>query len=56
MKYQGGVASLVGGAFFMGVLWGLVAYKTRSIKVVTIANIIADFFAFTGLIYENWFV
>ena len=55
MVYQGGFASLVGGAFFMGLLWGWVAYKTRSIKVVTLAHITANFFAFTGLIYENWF-
>ncbi|MBU5439154.1 CPBP family intramembrane metalloprotease [Tissierella sp. MSJ-40] len=53
--YQGGFASLVGGSFFMGLLWGLVAYKTKSIKVVTIAHIITNFFAFTGFVFENWF-
>lgn len=55
MVYQGGVASLVGGSFFMGLLWGWVAYKTKSIKVVTVVHIITNFFAFTGLIYQNWF-
>lgn len=53
--YQGGFASLVGGSIFMGLLWGWVAYKTKSIKVVTVAHIITNFFAFTGLIYQNWF-
>ncbi|MDF2871773.1 MAG: Abortive infection protein [Anaerocolumna sp.] len=53
--YQGGFASLVGGSFFMGLLWGWVAYKTKSIKVVTAVHIITNFFAFTGLIYQNWF-
>jgi len=53
--YQGGFASLVGGSFFMGLLWGWVAYRTKSIKVVTIAHIFTNFFAFTGLIFENWF-
>ena len=53
--YQGGFASLVGGSIFMGLLWGWVAYKIKSIKVVTAAHIITNFFAFTGLIYQNWF-
>ncbi len=56
ISYQGGFLLLVGGSLFMGLIWGLVAYKTKSIKVVTIAHIIANFFAFTGLIYENWFI
>jgi membrane protease YdiL (CAAX protease family) len=54
MVYQGGFASLVGGASFMGLLWGLVVYKTKSIKVVTFAHILTNFFAFTGMIFENW--
>lgn len=54
--YQGGFASLFGGAFFMGLLWGWVAYKTKSIKIVTVAHIITNFFAFTGMIFENWFI
>ncbi|QUH19960.1 CPBP family intramembrane glutamic endopeptidase [Alkaliphilus sp. B6464] len=56
MVYQGGFVSLVGGAFFMGLLWGWVAYKTKSIKIVTVAHIITNFFAFTGMIFENWFI
>ncbi|MGB5824758.1 MAG: CPBP family intramembrane glutamic endopeptidase [Proteocatella sp.] len=56
IEYQGGFVALVWGSFFMGLLWGWVAYKTKSIKVVTVAHIITNFFAFTGLIYENWFV
>lgn len=53
--YQGGFASLIGGALCMGLLWGWIAYKTKSIKAVTAAHIITNFFAFTGLIYDNWF-
>jgi hypothetical protein len=56
MVYQGGFPSLVGGALFMGLLWGLVAFKTKSIKIVTVAHVITNFFAFTGLIFENWFI
>jgi len=54
--YQGGAGSLVGGSLFMGLLWGLAAYKTKSVKIVTAAHIITNFFAFTGLIYQNWFM
>lgn len=54
--YQGGFVSLVGGSFFMGILWRWVAYKTKSIKIVTVAHIITNFFAFTGLIFENRFL
>ncbi len=56
MKYQGGFAALVGGAAFFGFLWGFIAYKTKSVKVVTIAHIITNFFAFSGMIYDNWFI
>ena len=56
MVYQGGGGSLVGGSLFMGLLWGLAAYKTKSVKLVTAAHIITNFFSFTGLIYQNWFM
>lgn len=55
IEYQGGFASLVGGSFFMGILWGWIAYKTKSIKVIATAHVITNFFAFTGMIFENWF-
>lgn len=54
--YQGGFPSLVGGSLFMGLLWGLAAFKTKSVKIVTAAHILTNFFAFTGLIYQNWFM
>ena len=54
--YTGGSITLLVGASFMGMLWGFVAYKTKSIKYITIAHIITNFFAFSGLIYTNWFM
>ena len=54
--YQGGFISLVGGSMFMGFLWGFIAYQTKSIKAITIAHVITNFFAFSGLIYRNWFM
>ncbi len=56
IHYQGGLISLVGGASFMGWLWGWVAYKTKAIKIISIVHIMVNFFAFTALIYENWYV
>ncbi|KPU44315.1 CAAX amino terminal protease self- immunity [Oxobacter pfennigii] len=56
MEYHGGLIALVGGATFMGFLWGYAAYKTKSIRAVTAAHIITNFFAFSGMIYMNWFV
>lgn len=56
IEYQGGFISLVGGAAFMGWLWGWIAYKTKSIKITSVAHIVVNFFAFTALIYENWFM
>ncbi|WP_105620030.1 CPBP family intramembrane glutamic endopeptidase [Vallitalea okinawensis] len=53
--YHGGLPALVGGALFMGLLWGIVSYRTRSIGTVTLAHIVTNFFAFTGLIYDNWY-
>ncbi|PKM96456.1 MAG: hypothetical protein CVU84_01725 [Firmicutes bacterium HGW-Firmicutes-1] len=56
INYQGGFIALVGGATFMGWLWGWIAYKTKSIKITTTAHIISNFLAFTTLIYENWYI
>lgn len=56
MVYTGGNIALLAGASFMGVLWGFIAYKTKSVRYTTAAHIITNFFAFSGLIYENWFL
>lgn len=56
MVYTGGSLVLIGGASFMGVLWGVVAYRTKSIKYTTIAHVLTNCFAFSAMIYENWFL
>lgn len=55
MTYHGGGVALVGGAGVMGMLWGLMMYKAHNIKIAIVAHIGANFFAFSQLIYENWF-
>ncbi|MBC5995047.1 CPBP family intramembrane glutamic endopeptidase [Pontibacter cellulosilyticus] len=54
VNYQGGFWPLVGGAFFMGALWGYTAFKQQRILIPTIAHVLANFFAFSNLIVENW--
>lgn len=54
IEYQGGFMPLVGGAFFMGLIWGYTAYRQQRILVPTIAHMLTNFFAFSNLIVENW--
>ncbi len=52
--YQGGFLPLVGGAFFMGALWGYTAFRQQRTLVPTLAHILTNFFAFSNLLVENW--
>ena len=56
VSYNGGASALVGGAAVMGFIWGSVVYKTKNIKVTIVAHVLVNFFAFSQLIYENWYV
>lgn len=55
ITYEGGALALVGGASIMGLIWGLVMYRTQNIHIVIMAHILTNFFAFSQLIYQNWF-
>lgn len=55
ITYQGGFMALVGGAYVMGLIWAWVARRTGSILSVTIAHILVNIFAFTGLFVQNGF-
>lgn len=55
ISYHGGAMALVGGACFMGILWGITMYKTKNVKIIILAHIVVNFFAFSQLIYQNWF-
>lgn len=56
MSYHGGALALVGGAGVMGLIWGLTMYKTRNIKLVIVAHVMSNFFAFSQLLYENLYI
>ncbi len=55
VSYHGGAFALVGGATVMGAIWGIVMFKTKNIKVVISAHVLTNFFAFSQLLYQNWF-
>lgn len=53
--YQGGAVALIGGAYFMGLLWASVARSVGNIRACMVAHILVNLFAFTGLFVENGF-
>lgn len=52
---DGGMLSFVGGALFMGILWGWYSYRYRTVLPTTLSHLLTNFFAFSGFIYVNWF-
>lgn len=50
-SYPGGAHSLVLFAVILGLMWGWVAWKTRSIRWVTLAHIMLDFSGLGALFY-----
>lgn len=54
MSYHGGALALVGGAGVMGLIWGFVMYRTKNIGVTILAHICVNFFAFSQLLYQNF--
>ncbi len=54
INYQGGFWPLVGGAFFMGLLWGYTAFRQQGILVTSLAHVLTNFFAFSNLLVQNF--
>lgn len=54
ISYHGGSLALVGGAGFMGAIWGFVLYRTGKIHVTILAHVITNFFAFSQLLFQNF--
>ncbi len=51
--YPGGVYSFVGGAALWGLLWGWVAWRTRSIRWTTLSHALLDFSGLGGAFYRQ---
>lgn len=54
VRYSGGIAALVGGAFIMGAIWAWGVSRQKSILLPTTAHILTNFFAFSQFLAENW--
>ena len=55
MHYNGGVLPLVGGAYFLGMLWMWVTRSTGNFRAAAFAHILINLFALAGLFVENGF-
>jgi membrane protease YdiL (CAAX protease family) len=54
MHYEGGALALLGGAAALGLSWGWVVWQTHDLRSVTVAHILTNTFAFSGLVLLNW--
>lgn len=55
VSYEGGATALIGGAGFLGLIWAFISWRSRSIFLSSLSHIAVNFFAFSGLIYANYF-
>ncbi|NGQ94940.1 CPBP family intramembrane metalloprotease [Brevibacillus sp. SYP-B805] len=52
---DGGILGFVGGAYFMGLVWGWYSHRYKTILPSTVSHVLTNLFAFTGFLYVNWF-
>lgn len=52
-QYQGGAVALIGGAAIMGLLWGVLAWRTKSIYLSTLSHIGVNMMAFPAVLLAN---
>lgn len=55
MEYEAGAFGMLGGAAFMGGLWGYAHWRTRDLRSVTIAHVLTNVCAFSTLARTNWY-
>ncbi len=53
LTYNGGALNLVGGAAFMSIIWLISTRITKNILFSSIAHVLVNFFAFSGLFLDN---
>lgn len=54
IQMQGGPAALLSGAAVLGAIWGWLAWAYHDLKSVSAAHVSTNFFAFCGLVAQNW--
>jgi len=52
-QYQGGAVALIGGAAIMGLLWGILAWRTKSVYLSTLSHIGVNMMAFPAVLLAN---
>jgi membrane protease YdiL (CAAX protease family) len=55
VHYNGGILPLVGGAYFLGLLWAWVTRSTGNFRAAAFAHSLINLFALTGLFVANGF-
>ena len=55
VHYNGGILPLVGGAYFLGLLWAWVTRSTGNFRAAAFAHTLLNLFALTGLFVDNGF-
>lgn len=55
ITYHGGFGALVGGAAVMGLLWSYASRRLGDISATSLAHVLVNIFAFTGLYVDNGF-
>lgn len=55
VHYDSGVLPLVGGAYFLGLLWTWVTHSTGNFRAAAFAHTLINLFALTGLFVDNGF-
>jgi uncharacterized protein len=55
VHYNGGVLPLVGGAYFLGLLWAWVTRSTGNFRAAAFAHTLVNLFALAGLFVDNGF-
>ncbi|WP_428539543.1 CPBP family intramembrane glutamic endopeptidase [Profundibacter sp.] len=53
VHYQGGALALIGGAAIMGLLWSVLAWRTKSIYLSTLSHIGVNMMAFPAVLLAN---
>ncbi len=56
IEFKGGDYILLAGAALAGVLYGLTAYKTKTLGLVIFSHVLTNFFGFSGMLFDNRFI
>jgi len=53
LPYSHGRVAFVGSALFLGLCWGIVAFRTKSVRWTVLSHLLVDFSGFGALVYMS---